>query len=134
MFKCTCKFTALHLKTNWIGTRSVPSPFFIPTILFLILANASWNGSVFACNTACSIAAEMNKTSEYGTVQQLAKTAQHSSTANRNGLLGDVTRLVATEHVRIKCSLLQSLCPAYCCILSKLIDSVKITLTTALSS
>ena len=92
MLKGVCDLTALQLETFWTRTKPVPSSFLISTIWFLILTNAFRNGYVFACSTA----AETNDMSEHGTVRYMAKTTPHSSTADWNGFLSDVTRLVAT--------------------------------------
>ena len=59
--KCTYELTALRLEKLLTGTRSVLSPFVIYTRWFLVLNNAFRNGSVVACSTACSIAAEWMK-------------------------------------------------------------------------
>ena len=64
----------------------------------------------------------------------MAKAARHSSRGNWNGLLSDVTKFAATQHVRKKNSLLKSFCPANSFILSKFNDSLNFTLFTALGS
>ena len=68
MLTGSCDLTGFFLDTNWTGTRLVPSSFLISTIWFLILTNVFRNGSIVACSTACSSAAEMNEMSEHGTV------------------------------------------------------------------
>ena len=61
----------------------------------------------------------MTEMSYSETVPQLAKTAQHGNTAVLNGLMGDVKRMVATNHLRIRYSVLKSLCLACSCIFEK---------------
>ena len=76
--------------------------FLVPTLRFLILTNVFRNGSVFAGSTACNIAAGLIDFNEYITVPLLPKMTQHSSTANGNEFLGDVTILVPMEHLQNK--------------------------------
>ena len=104
------------------GTEVVPSPILISTLWFVISTTAFRNSSTFAFSVACSTATEMNEMREYRTIPWLAKTTQHISTADCYGLLSDVSRLVATEHVGNKCSLLKSLCVICSWIVSKLIN------------
>ena len=78
----------------------------------------------FACSTACSSVGEKDELSELGTVPELAKTTQHSSTSNWNGLLNDATGLIETGQVQIKSSQLKSLCVNLSCILNKFIEIV----------
>ena len=66
--KCTYNLTALRLETFLTGTGLVPIPILVSTIWLLIFTNAFRNGSVSACSTACSSAAEINEMSEYGFV------------------------------------------------------------------
>ena len=68
MFKGACRLAALSLQAICTVTKLVLGLFLISTSKFLILTNAFLNGSVFACSTACTSAAERNKMSEYGTV------------------------------------------------------------------
>ena len=55
MLKNSSGFTVFRLETFWTGTRLVLTPFLISTIQFLILTNAFWNGSVFACSSAAEM-------------------------------------------------------------------------------
>ena len=57
--KGSCDLALLHLENLFTRTRAVPSPFLISTALHLAFTRPSRNSSVFACSTACSIAAEM---------------------------------------------------------------------------
>ena len=82
----------------WKGTRLVPTSFLISTSWFLILAKVVRNNYVVGCSTARRIAAEENEMIGYGTVPELARMTQHSSTADWMNF-NDVTSLVATEDV-----------------------------------
>ena len=97
-----CFHIALIKSTAGNKTRLFPSPFLISTIWFLILADY-----VAACSTALRSATEKNEVGGYVTVPCPSKMTQRNSTAD--GLIStDVNRLVATEHIRNKYSLLKS--------------------------
>ena len=64
-------------------TRLFPSPFFISTSFFLILAAAFRNDHVAACSTALRSANERNEMGGYVTVPGSSKMTQRSSTADR---------------------------------------------------
>ena len=79
--------------------------FLISTSRFLILAEAFRNDNVASCSTALLSATEKNELGAYVTVPCPSKT--NSAGAQRIGLTSsDVTRLVTTEHIRNKYSLL----------------------------
>ena len=65
MLNFTYEVTTHHLDEVWTGSKSVPTVLLISTSWFLVLAYTILNGSVIACSTACSSAAEMNEMSEY---------------------------------------------------------------------
>ena len=63
-------------------TRLFPSPFFISTSWFLILAEAFLNDHVAACSTALRSATEKNEIGGYVTVSCSSEMKQRSSTAD----------------------------------------------------
>ena len=108
----TCyKFIRFHCASNnftfWSGTTLLPSSVLVSTSWLVILVKAFRNGYVVACSSARRSAADKNEMKGWRTVTCLAKMIQHSSTADLLNLR-DVTRLVATEHVWKKYSVLKS--------------------------
>ena len=89
--------------TGGIKTRLFSSPFLIFTSWFLILVKAFRNDHLATCSTALRSATEKSEMGGYVIVPCSSNVTQ------RIGLnSGDVTRLVATEHIRNKYSLLKS--------------------------
>ena len=75
--------TALIESTAGNKTRFLPSPFFISTSWFLILAKAFRNDHVAACATAPRSATEKKEIGCYIPVPCSSRVTQRSSTANR---------------------------------------------------
>ena len=123
----TCFFhIALKKSTAVNRTRFFPSPFFIFTIRFLILAEAFWNDHVAACSTALRSATEKNEMGGYVTIPCSSKMS--SVVTQPIGLnSSDVTRLVATEQIfTFKITLCNNSCISYC----KLVDTVNLVFFT----
>ena len=98
-----CLHIAAIKSTAGNKTKSSLSPFFISTSRFLNLSEVFRNDYVAACSTGLCSATEKNELGSYVTVPCLSKLTQ------RIGLMSsDVTRLVTTEHIRNKYSLLKS--------------------------
>ena len=123
-FLC-CKVTWLHCALIISVFRTELGSFLNFICWFLIFAKAFRNSYVTDCSIARRSAAEKKELSGYGTAPFLAKKAQHSSTAVRLNA-SEVTRLVATEQVRNKHSLLKSP-SSFCSYLWKLFDIVIFT-------
>ena len=88
-------------------TRLFLSPFFISTTWFLVMAEAFRNDHVAACSTALRSATEKNEKAGDVTIPFSRK--RHSVVAQRyDSNSCDITRLVTTEHIRNKFSLLKS--------------------------
>ena len=85
-------------------TRSFPSPFLISMSWFTILVEVFRSDHVAACRTALRSATEKNEMDGYVTVACSIKMTERSSTADWLKF----TRLVTTEHMRNKYSLLES--------------------------
>ena len=103
-----CCFIASVESTAGNKNRFFCSPLLISTSWFLILAEAFRNDHVAACSTALRSATEKNEMGGYVTFPRSSKMTQRSSTALLGVNSSDITRLVATEHVRNKNSLLKS--------------------------
>ena len=100
----------LHIASNKFTAgnkaRLIPSPFLISTSWFCILSEAFRNDHVPTFSTALRSATKKNKMGGYVTVRVRPK--RHSAGAQWIGLnSSDVTRLVTTEDIRIKYSLLE---------------------------
>ena len=99
------KHTRTHCSSinynHWNIIRLVFSSFPVSTSWLLNLTKVFWNDYVAGCNTASRSATEKNELGGSWSVPCLAKTTQHSSSAD--GLIFfDVTRLVEPELVRNK--------------------------------
>ena len=92
-----CSLIASIESTAGNKTRLFPSPFLISTSLFLILTEGFRNDHVAACSTALRNATENNEMGGYVTV--VKPICLDSS---------GVTKLVATDHILNKYSLLKS--------------------------
>ena len=101
----------LHIASNKVTagnkTRLFLSPFHISTGSPLTLADEFRNNHVTACSTALRSATDENEWGGYVTAPCPSKVAQHSSAADILNS-SDVTRLLTTEHIRYKYSLLKS--------------------------
>ena len=87
-------------------TRLFPSPFHVSTSSRLTLAREFRSYYVAAFSTALRSATEGNESGGHVAVPCPSKVKHRSSTAD--WLKSDVTRLVTTEHIRNKYSLLKS--------------------------
>ena len=100
-----CLHNASIKSTAENKTRFFYSPFLISTSWFLILAEAFRNDYVATCSTALRSATEKNEMGGYVTVLCSSNLTQRSRISLNSS---DVTRLVATEHIRNKYSFLKS--------------------------
>ena len=102
-------FLHIALITSTAGNKTglFLSPFLIFTSRFLISAETFQNDYVADCSTALRTATEKNEMSGYTTVP--VGPNWYGLVGQRAGLTSiEVTRSVATEHIRNKCSLLKS--------------------------
>ena len=77
-----CLHIVSNKSTAGYKTRLFPSPFFISTSWFLILAEAFRNKHVATCSTALRSATEKNEMGGYVNVPCSSKLIQRSSTAD----------------------------------------------------
>ena len=98
---------ALIKSTAGNKTKLSPSPFLISTSWFLLLAEVFRNDLVAALVPVSAV--PLRKTKWVATLPFRVYPKRHSVVAQRIGFYSsDVTRLVATEHIRNKYSLLKS--------------------------
>ena len=100
----------MHRIKPLLGTDyAFSSPFLISTSWFFIFAKVFRNGYVVVCKTARRSATAKNGRDGHVTAPCLSIMTQRSSTGNGFDS-GEITRLVATEHVRNNYPLLKSRC------------------------
>ena len=127
MFTCVYIF---HRLNPLLGTKL---GFFVARSLFLLAGSSSWPklSGTTTLLLQCSVTEENELD---GNVTAPCPSKRHSVAAQRIGLKStDVTRLVTTEHIQNKYSLLKSRCNNSCNSYCKLVDNVSLDLNCCTS-